>query len=187
MSARTPPFRRLVALSWAAVVVAVLLGWTLSPERFGPSALRAFLAEHPASAFSIYAGASLVRGFFLLPSTPFVLTGALLFPHHPVAVWIISMIGVWVASVLAYAFPEWLGLDTQLEGKHAALYARLHAYMERYGLWTVALWAMAPFTPTDLVCAAAGLVRMRFSKFFLGITLGEIPLVTAYVLTGQVG
>jgi uncharacterized membrane protein YdjX (TVP38/TMEM64 family) len=182
---RFPPFRRVVAVLWALVIVGVLAAWWLAPDRFGPAALRAFLAAHPSSAFGVYTAASLVRGFFLLPSTPFVLTGALLFPDRPVAVWLISMVGVWVASVLAYAFPEWLGLDAQLAGRHAALYTRLQRYMDRWGLWTVALWAMAPFAPTDLVCAAAGVARMRFSRFFLGITLGEIPLVTAYVLTGQ--
>ena len=64
--------------------------------------------------------------------------------------------------------------------------ARLRAAMDRWGLWAVALWAVAPFTPTDVGCAAAGLARMRYRTFLLGLTLGEVPLVAGYVWLGQV-
>ncbi len=176
--------RGLVAV-WLLVVVLAGSAWALDPDRYGPGAFRLFLETHRDVAFGAFAIPTLLRGFFLLHSTPFVLTGALLFPDHPFAVFGTSMVGIWIASTIAYLFPEWLGLDATLEGRNAKLYPRLHDAMDRWGIWAVAIWAFLPFTPTDLVCCAAGLTRMRFSRFLLGISLGEIPLVTAYVLTGK--
>ena len=51
-------------------------------------------------------------------------------------------------------------------------------------MWFVAGWAIFPAVPTDLICYAAGLVRMPYRRMLLGITIGELPLVTAYILLG---
>ena len=178
--------RRAAALLWGAVVVVAALGWVVAPDRFGPAALAAALRAHAEIAFLGWAVASVARGLLLLPGTPFVVLGAFLFPDRPFAVGGVSMVGVWVAASIAYAFPDWLGLTHAVEGRFAAQVARLRAAMDRWGLWAVALWAVAPFTPTDVGCAAAGLARMRYRTFLLGLTLGEVPLVAGYVWLGQV-
>jgi uncharacterized membrane protein YdjX (TVP38/TMEM64 family) len=51
--------------------------------------------------------------------------------------------------------------------------------------WFVALWAFFPAVPTDLICYAAGLVGMPFRRMMTGLMIGELPLVTLYVLLGQ--
>jgi uncharacterized membrane protein YdjX (TVP38/TMEM64 family) len=51
-------------------------------------------------------------------------------------------------------------------------------------MWFVALWAFAPVVPTDLICYAAGLVRMPYRRMIAGIIIGELPLVTGYILLG---
>jgi uncharacterized membrane protein YdjX (TVP38/TMEM64 family) len=52
-------------------------------------------------------------------------------------------------------------------------------------MWFVALWPFFPVTPTDLVCYAAGLMRMPSGRMLSGIIIGTFPLVTAYVLAGR--
>lgn len=53
-----------------------------------------------------------------------------------------------------------------------------------WAMWFVAAWAFFPVVPTDLICYAAGLVRMPYRRMITGIIIGELPLVTAYIVLG---
>ena len=53
------------------------------------------------------------------------------------------------------------------------------------GFFFIVIWAMLPMIPTDIVCYVAGTIKMRFSKFILGLFLGELPICALYVYIGQ--
>ena len=71
------------------------------------------------------------------------------------------------------------------ETRHPERLARLrvHLVKPRAQLF-VAFWAFLPVVPTDLICYAAGLVRMPFLRMIIAIVIGELPLVMAYLLLG---
>ena len=96
------------------------------------------------------------------------------------------MAGVLISATLLYRFPGYAGYDTKLAAGYPDELARLRVHLTKpRAMWCVALWAFVPVTPTDLVCYAAGLVRMPYGRMLSGVIIGKFPLVTAYVLAGR--
>jgi uncharacterized membrane protein YdjX (TVP38/TMEM64 family) len=178
-------FRRLLTWAWVALVLAVLVVWLRDPgiisaERFGR-----LLRSLGPWAFPGFVVIALVRGPLLVPSTPVVLAGGALFPEALLGVLTISMVGIVLSAALLYRFPGFAGYDTVLAARYPKQLARLQVHLEKpEAMWIVAAWAFLPVVPTDLICYAAGLVRMPFRRMIAGIIIGELPLVTMYILLG---
>jgi uncharacterized membrane protein YdjX (TVP38/TMEM64 family) len=129
---------------------------------------------------------SSLRGFTLLPSTPFVLAGTVLFPEQPMSVLAVSLAGISISSSLIYFSSGALGFSTYLENRSSKLAGEIRNRLEHpAGAFFVALWAFFPAVPTDVVCYVAGTIRMSFPKFILAVLAGEMILCTAYVFVGS--
>lgn len=136
-------------------------------------------------AFATYILLSLFRALALIPCSPFILAGAIVFPQWPVAVFIISLAGIVVGASLIYSFPSFGGYDRLLEEKYPEKIASLKEKMQgRFAFWIVTGWSFFPLVPTDAVCYAAGISKMPLRKMLAAVVLGELPLVTAYVFLG---
>jgi uncharacterized membrane protein YdjX (TVP38/TMEM64 family) len=171
---------------WIAAVVAILIFWLADSSRFSQRALESTIRGWGAWAFAGYTLVSLIRGAFLIPSTPVVLAGGALFPHAAPLVLLISVAGIVLSAALLYHFPGFAGYDTRLAAKHPTQLARLQVHLVKpRAQWFVAAWAFFPAVPTDLICYAAGLVRMPFRRMMLGVVIGEVPLVVGYILVGK--
>lgn len=169
-----------------AVAVAVVTWGIADPTRFSQASLESTFRGWGSWAFGGYAVASLVRGAFLIPSTPVVLAGAALFPDRALLVLLVSIAGVLASAALLYRFPGYAGYDRMLAAKYPEHLARLQHHLARpRAIWFVAAWAFFPVTPTDLICYAAGLVGMPYRRLIIGIMIGKVPLVTAYIFIGQ--
>jgi uncharacterized membrane protein YdjX (TVP38/TMEM64 family) len=178
-------YRRLLTYAWIAVVLS-FCGWYFArPEHFTPESFQRLLTGWGAWAFPGFVLVSIVRGLVLVPSTPIVIAGGLFFPEALPAVLIVSMVGIIVSASLLYRFPGFAGYDRVLAEKYPAKLQHLREKLGRPGaIWFVAAWAFFPVVPTDLICYAAGLVRMPYNRMIAGIILGELPLVSLYVLAG---
>ncbi len=178
--------RRFLTWVWVAVVIALLVAWARDPTLFTPGRFEGFFARWGAWAFGVFTVVALVRGALLVPSTPVVLAGGALFPTSLPAVLLVTMAGIILSATLLYRFPHFAGYDQMLAAKHPEKLARLRVELGRpWAIWLVAGWAFFPVVPTDLICYAAGLVGMPFRRMILGIIIGELPLVTAYLFFGQ--
>lgn len=179
-------FRRFLTWLWVAVVVAIFLAFVRDPGLFDPDRLTSALADHQAWIFPAWLTFALVRGALLVPSTWAVLGGAALFPDALWTVFALSMTGILLSAALLYRFPGYAGYDVRLAQRYPAQLARLQGELVKpRAVWLVAGWAVFPLVPTDLICYAAGLVRMPFRRMMLGIIIGEVPLVTAYLFLGS--
>jgi uncharacterized membrane protein YdjX (TVP38/TMEM64 family) len=169
-----------------ALVAGILVLWIADSSLLSDAGLANALRGWGAWAFVGFVLVSLIRGALLVPSTPVVLAGGALFPDALLLVLIISMAGIIVSAALLYRFPGYAGYDRRLAARYPEQLARLQVHLTRpRAQWFVALWAFLPIVPTDLICYAAGLVRMPFRRMMLGIVVGEVPLVTAYILLGK--
>lgn len=178
-------FRRFLTVCWAAVVVGIFGWFLLHPDDFTADRFEAVLRGWGPWAFTGFVVASLVRGILLIPSTPVVIAGGAFFPEALPAVLVISMLGIVGSATLLYRFPGFAGYDRVLEARYPERLARVRGRLEGPGaMWFVAGWAFFPAVPTDLICYAAGLVRMPYRRMIAGIIIGELPLVTAYILLG---
>ena len=177
---------RTLTYIWGAVIVGVLALWVTRPDLFSEAVIAGTIQAWGVWSLAGYVALSLFRGMALVPSTPVVLAGGILFPQAIWTVLGVSMLGIVLSATLLYRFPGYGGYDVWLETKHPERLANLRRHLIKpHATWFVALWAFFPAMPTDLICYAAGLVRMPFRSMILGIVIGELPLVTAYVLLGH--
>lgn len=133
----------------------------------------------------IYIIFSTFRGFTLLPSTPLVIAGTILFPDHPWIVLAISVAGILISSTMIYFFSDYLGFTAYFENRKPKLSKKIRQRLDHpLGFLFVAGWAFFPLVPTDLVCYAAGTMRMKFPKFIAAIFAGEFALCIIYIFFG---
>ena len=79
-------------LSLAAINLVLIF---LFPDWFSRESISSFLGGLGAMSLIVYTLISMGRAFFLIPSTPFIIAGAITFPESPAIVWSISSGHVW--------------------------------------------------------------------------------------------
>ena len=177
--------RRVCLIIWLAFLLFCAYLYLSNPQLFTAEHIAAFLLRFENAIFFGYLGISIIRGFTLLPSTPLVIAGTLLYPQQPWLVLSISLAGILLSSTMLYFFSEFLGFSYFFEGHKPELTHRIRAGLERpTGFAFVALWAFFPFVPTDLVCYVAGTTRMNFFKFIAAVFGGELVLCSFYIFFG---
>ena len=105
-------------LFWALCVVVSFVYFITHPNQFTAESLALFMERFKGQIWFVYIAVSFIRGFFLIPSTPFVLTGIVLFPNEPLLVLFVSMSGVVFSATLLYFFSDLLGFSDYLEKKY---------------------------------------------------------------------
>ncbi len=90
---------------------------------------------------------------------------------------VLSMIGVLMASSVAYWIGKSLSEDTLLALVGEKTEHKIKSYLENYGLGTVIVFRLAPFLSNDTISFVAGLVSMGFWRFVLGTAVGITPLI----------
>ena len=170
---------------WVAAIVCGIAAYFLWPDSFSPSSLAAFFQKHQDAALLVYLLVSIARGFTLLPSTPLVLAGTIIYPDSPFTILAISIFGIVVSSSLIYWFSDLLGFDKYFSSKKPDRLGMIRQRLEHpLGLGFVAAWAFFPLVPTDAVCYVAGTIRMHFGKFIAAVFAGELILCSLYVFGG---
>ena len=185
ISKTTRIIRTIVLVLWAAVVLVCVGTYIYDPSKFTAENIAEFLRRFSGLIWLIYLGFSIVRGITLLPSTPLVLAGTLLFPEQPFAVLFVSMTGILLSSTMIYFFSEYLGFSEYFEGHKPELSHKIKAKLEHpLGFLFVAGWAFFPLVPTDLVCYLAGTTKMNYWKFIPAVFVGELILCVCYIFFG---
>ncbi len=157
----------------------------LSPDSFTKEALSSFIKENSSHILLTYLGISLVRGIFLLPSTPFVFAGIILFPESLWVVFWISMLGIMATATYLYFASRFLEFDKLFGEKHSKKTDKIIEKLNKHGFWIVLGWSFFPLVPTDLICYIAGSIRMNFIKYIAAVFIGEAILVGIYVFLGE--
>ena len=170
---------------WGFIVLSSLAYYLSDPSKFSAANISETILSLGHGALLSYLVLSLLRGFTLLPSTPLVLAGTLLFPGQPILVLAISVLGIIFSSAMIYFFSDLLGFSEYFSKSKPELTEKLKARLEHpLGSVFVALWAFFPFVPTDLVCYVAGTIRMNFLSFIIAIFVGETILCVIYIFLG---
>lgn len=178
--------KKIIYLIWLSLIGLLLIAYLKNPQIATPKYIVQFIKEFETNIFLVYIGLSLVRGFFLIPSTPFVIGGGLLFPDKLLLVLIVSMLGVLFSALSLYYFADLLGFSKYLEKKYPS---QVKIWEDRLNepkatLYVLA-WSFFPLVPTDLICYVAGIVKMRIIYVLMGVFFGELTLNILYVYFGQ--
>jgi len=174
-----------ISVLWAAAIVTAIAFYFANPAAFTASNIAVFIHTFQTEIWLVYFAMSAVRGFTLLPSTPLVFAGTILYPDQPWLVLGVSMFGILISSSLIYFCSEALGFAHYFETKKPAAVARIRRRLEHpWGLAFIALWAFFPLVPTDAVCYVAGSTKVKFLRFISAVFFGELILSSIYVFTG---
>jgi len=177
---------RVATYIWLFAIAAMAVQWLRDPSAFTQEAMAEFMQSWGPWAFGTFVAVSMVRGFFLIPSTPVILAGGMLFPGSLMAVFLISMAGIVLSASVIYLMPGLGGYDEMLERKYPEKIVRVRGHLVRpYSFWIVVGWSFFPLVPTDVICYAAGLVHMSYRRMMLALLLGELPLVVSYLVITQ--
>jgi uncharacterized membrane protein YdjX (TVP38/TMEM64 family) len=174
--------KKIIKIVWILFLIFCTAFILTNSELFKPQILAAFLIQFKTGVLAAYFIISLLRGFTLVPSTPLVLAGTILYPNEPFLILAISLTGIIFSSTMIYYFSDYLGFGASLERKHPRQIAKIHDQLQKpTGILFVFLWSFLPVLPTDAVCYAAGILRMNFTKFILAMTFGELILCSIYI------
>ena len=178
--------KRILFVIWIAAIVS-LLGYSIyNPSFLDHERMKDVLSSYSSQIMLIYIFICLIRGAFLLPSTPFVILGALLFSDQLWLVFFISQLGIFASAIILYFFSGFFGFDTYFEKKYPEKIKKIQSKVnspQAFGF--IVAWSAFPLVPTDLMCYIAGTVRMNFTRMITAMIIGEIPLVYLYVFYTQ--
>jgi uncharacterized membrane protein YdjX (TVP38/TMEM64 family) len=178
--------RRWALRGWLLVVGLVLAFYAMHAEEFTPRQIAADLQRFEHGLLALYLLASITRALVLIPSTPFVLAGCLLFPERPGLVLAISLGGIALSATVIYHFAGLLGLDQWFETRHPDQSRRMQQWLSGpWGFWALVGWAFFPLAPTDLACYLAGSLRLPFGRYLAAVCLGELLVCAGYVYVSQ--
>lgn len=167
---------------WALIIAYLIYRYIKNPSVVDPNTIVDFISFYDDETLLVYTILSLVRGFFLIPSTPFVVGGGLLFPEHKLLVLFISMVGVMSSATTLYYFSDLLGFSSYLESRYPKRILKWQNRLKKRGAaYIIAGWSFFPLVPTDLICYVGGLIKMPFKYVFAGVFFGELILNIFYV------
>lgn len=174
---------RIVMLALWVGLLLFCLGYALyDPAFFTPEGLQKFLMQFGSYMLWMYLLLSLIRGLALVPSTPLVVAGSLIFADNLHLVLVISMIGVLFSATVVYYFSDFMGFDHFFQRRFPKQIQIVRNRLNRpNGFFYVLGWSFFPFVPTDIICYVAGTIKMNIFRFLTALFLGEIVLVSIYV------
>ena len=178
--------KKVLRIIWVALVLVGLVLFFLYPEWITKEALSNFVLNNSVSIFWTYLGICIIRGVFLLPSTPFVFAGIILFPESPWLVFSISMLGIIITAVYLYLASKFLEFNKLFGYKQSKKTAKIIKKLKKRGFLIVLGWSFFPLVPTDLICYIAGSIRMNFSKYISAVFIGEAILIGIYIFLGKI-
>ena len=175
--------RRMILVVWALALAALAVAVARSPP--DPARLASLAEAYRTPALALFGVVMALRGLLLLPTTPVLLAGAVVFAATPAIAVVVALAGVVASAALVYAFADRLGVAAVLDRRYPEALASMRAHLAGPGGFasTVVL-AATPVLPTYLVCYAASLVHVPERPYLVAVALGEAPLVTLYLVGG---
>ncbi|WP_196886399.1 TVP38/TMEM64 family protein [Aureivirga sp. CE67] len=174
--------RKVFTVLWILVIIYLIIKYLQNPEIIKVDNIKAFVESYGNEMIFIYILLTFVRGFFLIPSTPFVIGGSLLFPDQLFLVLMISISGVLFSATLLYFLADKLGFSDYFKTKQSK---SIEIWKTRLkspkAIYFVIGWSFFPFVPTDVICYVAGLVKMPFKYMITGVFIGELVLDVFYI------
>ena len=178
-------YKKITLAVWVLLLLLVISLFVFSPEILEGKNLKIRIQNNNAQLEIVYAILCVIRAFTLIPATPFVITGVLLFPENPDFVLIVSLLTILLAASVHFYLSKYLHFDIYLNKKFKKSMKKLDKNMKKRGILFVFLWTIAPFLPSDPVYYLAGISGMQFIKFILTVFAGACLLLTVYIYLGK--
>lgn len=155
--------------------------YLISPNVFRLDFLTTFVKDNKLLAVFLFISIITLISLTLIPSTPFVLSGLLLF--SPLETLIYSLIIIILYSTITYYFARYLGLDKYFENKYPESIKKIRKALKGKEWLIIIVWGFIPVVPTDLVIYMCSSLKIPFRKCLIGVLLGEGSLNALYLFS----
>lgn len=169
-------------LAWLTFIALCLSLYLLRPELFDPVLIQGFFSSNVELGLLAYLALATLRGLTLLPLTPLLLAGILVFP--PLPLFLVNQLGVCTSSAIIYYLSRYLGFDAFFNARYPRQISRLTQALDKAKLPVVTAWGFLPFLPTDLIVYVCGVLRLSAFVTLLGVSIGEGTICAVYVFGG---
>ena len=170
---------------WAVLIVVSLVLYYFFPDVFAPANIRKFFDTNLYAGLTVYLLLASLRGFTMIPLTPLLFAGILVFPPLPFL--LVNMIGILVSSAFVYYMARYFRFDHFFNVHYPTQIAKLTGMLRNRELPVIFLWSFAPVFPTDLIVYVCSVVRISISKTLLGVLAGEAIICAIYIYGGAAG
>jgi uncharacterized membrane protein YdjX (TVP38/TMEM64 family) len=126
---------------------------------------------------------STLRGFTLIPSTPIVFAGILVFPPAPL--FLVNLLAVYTSSAIVYYMARAVKFDNYFHAEYPNQINKLTALLKNRELPVISLWGFAPMVPTDMIVYVCSVLRISVIKTLLGVSIGEGIICAIYIFGGS--
>ncbi|MFC1648820.1 TVP38/TMEM64 family protein [Nanoarchaeota archaeon] len=97
----------------------------------------------------------------------------------------LALIGNTIGAIIAYYIARFLGKDYFEKHTRRRALKTFNTFAERFGVYTLFLLRLNPFTSSDIFSYIAGLSKMSLRSMVIGTTLGLAPLTYANAYFGH--
>lgn len=170
---------------WAAFVAICLWLYYLNPDVFTPESIRGWFGDNLYLGLLIYVVLFCVRAFTLIPHTPLLVTGILVFP--PLPLFFANLLGVNGTVAIIYFLSRKLRFDQYFDTRYPLQIGKLSQLLRNREFPVIVLWSFALVLPTDLIVYVCSVLRIKPVKAFVGVSIGEGVISALYIFGGAAG
>ncbi|MFZ2500068.1 MAG: VTT domain-containing protein [Methanosarcina sp.] len=174
--------KKLAFCLWILLITGGITAYLLFPEKINLLFLED-LSEDYYLALGIYLLLLSARGLTMIPSTPLLLAGILLF--DPVELFIVNMVGILTSATIVYYFSKYLGFAEYFETRYGKYVQKIRTGLEDKELPIIVGWSFFPLVPTDLIVYVGSTLSIHIFKCLLGVLVGEAVLNAFYILSAN--
>jgi uncharacterized membrane protein YdjX (TVP38/TMEM64 family) len=177
-----PRVRYAIFAIWLIIVAGALYLYFFQRDLV-EAQLKSALSTSTFIAATIYLLLGSLRAFTLVPATFLVVIAMPFFP--PWLLFLITLPIIGISSGLIYGFAEILHMDEDFERKYPKQIRKLKDLLQRHQLPIIIGWSFLLFLPTDCLCYVCGTLRINFTKFIMGVLIGEGTVYGVYIYFGD--
>ena len=170
---------------WLGIITVCLSLYFFQPELFEPQRLRGYFSTNLVPGLLGYFVISTLRGFTLIPSTPIVLAGVLVFPPWPL--FLVNQLAVYTSSAIVYYMARYVRFDRYFHEHYEPQVTRLTRLLHKRELPVIAAWGFFPVVPSDMIVYVCSVLRVSVVKTLIGISIGEGVICALYIFGGTAG
>ena len=167
---------------WLALIAISLGCYFLRPDLFSPERIREIFATNLVLGLLIYFILSTLRGFTLIPSTPIVFAGILVFPPAPL--YLVNLAAVFTSSAIVYYMAKLVRFDHYFHERYPKQIKTLTGLLRNRELPVISLWGFTPMVPTDMIVYGCSVLRISLAKTLFGTAIGEGVICAVYIFGG---
>ena len=173
--------KKKLLIIWISLLLILFVFYFVAPNYFSLDFLSNFVKENKLMVVFLFISIITLISLTLIPSTPFVLSGLLLF--SPLETFIYSIIIIILYSTITYYFARYLGLDRYFEKKYPESIKKIRKALKGKEWFIIIGWGFIPIFPTDLVIYMCSSLKIPFRKCLIGVLIGEGTLNALYIFS----